>query len=282
MAEEVTLTDDKRRSMCPPPDIVVDDVPLELNEAESRELQQQDVDTPVRHLRIDWPSSSIKGVYAIGPSVPHAHPPLYDMPAAEDVENNAASAVFRSKSSPINATVIVLHGQGQCTPYTPNSGAGANGAGSTEAQPSVADPMQLLSAMRKNTVYVSAKTRTNSACVHVPSYVGRKPLHIKVQSHSGNAMVILPHSFNGLISYSVDNGTFGMSRGAASHAQHLDAKQSKRKGTIRMVVDPDLPAWMTGNGRRGDLCEISTRTGRLFVCMSGEKKPSGSKACIIC
>ena len=90
-------------------ELIEDDVPPELIEAESRELEAQDSDTPVRHLRIDWPSSSIKGCFVIGPSVPHVHPPLYDMPNSQDVENNASSAVFQSRSSPINATVIVLH-----------------------------------------------------------------------------------------------------------------------------------------------------------------------------
>ena len=251
---------------------IEDDVPPELIEAESRELEAQDSDTPVRHLRIDWPSSSIKGCFVIGPSVPHVHPPLYDMPNSTDVENNASSAVFQSKSSPINATVIVLHGHGQRTPHT----------GSAESQPEQSDPMQLLKAVRKNTVFVQARTQHNSACIHVPTYAGRKPLHIKVQAHSGNATVILPHSFNGLISWSVENGSFNMSPGAASHAQRVDNNPSKRHGTMRMIVDPDLPAWMTGNGRRGDVCQISTHTGRVYVCMSGEKRSSGKKGCVIC
>ena len=201
-------------------EMVADDVPPELLEAESRELVQQDTDTPVRHLRIDWPSSSIKGVYAIGSSVPHANPPLYDAPDVKDVEGNATSAVFTSRRSPINVTVLVLHGQGQRTPHTPSS----------EAPPDVGDPMQLLEVERKNTVFVSARTHLNSACVHVPSYAGRKPLHIKVQTHSGNATVILPHSFNGLLTWKVEAGLFHMSPGAASHAMRLDDKEYRHHG----------------------------------------------------
>ena len=253
-------------------EMVADDVPPELLEAESRELVQQDTDTPVRHLRIDWPSSSIKGVYAIGSSVPHANPPLYDAPDVKDVEGNATSAVFTSRRSPINVTVLVLHGQGQRTPQTPSS----------EAPPDVGDPMQLLEVERKNTVFVSARTHLNSACVHVPSYAGRKPLHIKVQTHSGNATVILPHSFNGLLTWKVEAGLFHMSPGAASHAMRLGDKEHRHHGMFRMVADPDLPSWMTAQGRRGDVCEIKVHTGRIYVCMSGEKKSSAAKGCVIC
>lgn len=253
-------------------EMVADDVPPELLEAESRELVQQDTDTPVRHLRIDWPSSSIKGVYAIGSSVPHANPPLYDAPDAKDVEGNATSAVFTSRRSPINVTVLILHGQGQRTPQTPSS----------EAPPDVGDPMQLLEVERKNTVFVSARTHLNSACVHVPSYAGRKPLHIKVQTHSGNATVILPHSFNGLLTWKVEAGLFHMSPGAASHAMRLGDKEHRHHGMFRMVADPDLPSWMTAQGRRGDVCEIKVHTGRIYVCMSGEKKSSAAKGCVIC
>lgn len=78
-----------------------------------------------------------------------------------------------------------------------------------------------------------------------------------------------------MISWKMDTGTPNLSPGAKKLAQHLDSAANKHSGTIRMVADPDLPGWMTGNGRRGDVCEISTKTGRLVVCISGEKAALG-------
>ncbi|KAL4399646.1 hypothetical protein ACI68E_004029 [Malassezia pachydermatis] len=253
-------------------DIDDDGVPPELEEAESREIAKQESDTPVRHLRIDWPSASIKGRYAIGASVPDMRPPLYDMPSHKDMAENASSAVFLTKSSPINATVHVLHGQGQS----------ATQALKTMPPPEPVNHLQLLKTVRNNTVLIEGRSSRNSVCLHVPAYVGRRPLHIKAHTQTGNVTVILPHSFNGVIQWHVETGTFHMSPNAASHCQRLDSHQSKRHGTAKFVVDPDLPAWMTAHGRRGDICELYANTGRLYVCMSGEKKPSGAQGCVIC
>lgn len=245
-------------------------VPPELDELEARELQQQDADPPVRHLRIDWPSSSIKGRFAIGPSVPDRQPPLYDMPAPNDVSQNSASAVFLTKTSPINVTVHVLHGQGSQTPrdMAPESGA--------------PNPVQVLQTMQRQAVFISGKSSRNSVCLHVPYYVGRKPLCIRASSHSGNVTVILPHTFNGLISWNTETGVVSLSPQVTERTQRLDSEPSKKRGTVKMVADPDLPQWMTAQGRRGDACEVSSHSGRIYVCLSGERNVLGSKNCIIC
>ncbi|WFD28915.1 hypothetical protein MNAN1_003931 [Malassezia nana] len=218
-------------------------VPPELEELEARELQQQDADPPVRHLRIDWPSSSIKGRFAIGPSVPDRQTPLYDMPAPNDVSQNSASAVFLTKTSPINVTVHVLHGQGSHTPrdVSPESGA--------------LNPVQVLQTMQRQAVFVSGKSSRNSVCLHVPYYVGRKPLCIRASSHSGNVTVILPQTFNGLISWNTESGVVSLSPQVTERTQRLDSEPSKKRGTVKMAADPDLPPWMTAQGRRGDACE---------------------------
>lgn len=278
----MSSTAEHRRSVILVNDAPEDDVPPEADEMQERAIMHEDSEQPVRHLFIDWPSASIKGAYTIGASVPDAVPPLFDMPLPEVVQDNAASAVFKTRSSPINVVVNVLHGQGgQHTPFTPH-------AQSTPV-PSDAPSFNvgtLVDTMRKNTVFVSAKSVRNSVTVHVPQYYGRRPLHIRCKSTAGNGTcaantvtIMLPHSFNGLLSWRVETGTFHMSPAVSSHAKRLDSEQNKRHGTMKLVADPDLPAWMTGNGKRGDVCEISTNTGRLTVCMSGEKKDS--HGCIV-
>lgn len=92
--------------------------------------------------------------------------------------------------------------------------------------------------------------------------------------------VAIPRSFNGMLSWRVETGTFHMSPEVSSHAKRLDAEQNKRHGTIKLVADPDLPAWMTGNGKRGDVLELSTKTGRLVVYMTGEKKMA-AHGCVV-
>lgn len=92
--------------------------------------------------------------------------------------------------------------------------------------------------------------------------------------------VYLPHSFNGLLSYSVENGNLHLSPEARAHATRIGNEQSKRRGTLKVSVPPELPAWMTGNGKRGDVCELTTNTGRLTVCMAGEKV--GGHGCVVC
>lgn len=246
-----------------------DDVPPGLAEAEARELRRQETDPPVRHLRIDWPSSTIKGRFAIGPNVPDMQPPLYDMPSSQDAQQNASSAVFLSRTSPINVTVQVLYGQGtQSSQGTPDL-SGMN-------------PVQALQEMQRQAVFVSGKSTHNSVCLHVPQYVGRRPLHIRASSSSGHVTVVLPHSFNGLIRWNTESGLVSMSPLVHARTQRLDSEPSKKRGTAKMVVDPDLPSWMTGQGRRGDVCELSTNSGRLYVCLSGDKPQLGSKNCVIC
>lgn len=270
MASHASTAEHRRSVMIP--QIETDDgVPADIDDAPHRSILDEDGDQPVRHLYIDWPGASIKGTYTIGASVPDVSPPLYDLPLREVVQDNAASAVFHSRTSPIQVTVNVMHGHGGHSPYTPQTPY-------TRDTPQVS-PALLSDSMRKNNVFVSAKSVRNSVTVHVPQYVGRRPLHIRCQSTTGNVTVVLPHSFNGMLSWRVETGTFHMSPGVTSHAKRLDAGTNKRQGTAKMVVDPDLPAWMTGNGKRGDVCELSTNTGRLTVVMSGEKKGAG---CVVC
>ncbi|WFD21215.1 hypothetical protein MCAP1_003476 [Malassezia caprae] len=206
-----------------------DAVPPEIAEAEASELQRHATDPPVRHLRIDWPSSTIKGRFAIGPSVPDMQPPLYDMPSPQDVQQNASSAVFLSRTSPINVTVQVLHGQGTHM---------------SQGAPDVSkmNPVQALQAMQRQAVFVSGKSTHNSVCLHIPQYVGRKPLHIRATSSSGHATVVLPHSFNGLIRWNTESGTVSMSPLVHARTQRLDSEPTKKRGTAKMVVDPDLAA----------------------------------------
>ena len=254
-----------------------DDVPDEITEVESRELVNQEAETPVRHLHIDWSNSSIKGVFAIGAAVPDMRPPLYDMPLPDVVNNNAASAVFRTRTSPINVSVQVLHCRGQdaSTP-DPNPSASA-----------------LSNATRRNTVLINAKSWRNSVCVHVPTYYGRKPLHLVAETHAGNGTlylavaltpvtVVLPRSFNGMLRWRVDAGLFTMSSGLAEHAKRLDAEPFKHHGTHQIYASESLPGWMTGNNRRGDVCEIYTHAGRIFVCQCGENKKVTKENCVIC
>ncbi|WFD24959.1 hypothetical protein MEQU1_003666 [Malassezia equina] len=244
-------------------------VPSDLEDAETRELQRQETDPPVRHLRIDWPSSTIKGRFAIGPSVPDMQPPLYDMPSSQDVELNSSSAVFLSKTSPINVVVQVLHGQGSQTPHSAPDTTGMN-------------PVQVLQTMQRQAVYVYGKSSHNSVCLHIPQYVGRKPLHVRASSSSGHVTVVLPHSFNGLLRWNTEVGIVGFSPLVTARTQRLDSEPTKKRGTSKVVVDPDLPGWMTAQGRRGDVCEISTHSGRLYVCFSGENPSLAAKNCIIC
>ncbi|WFC96414.1 hypothetical protein MBRA1_003071 [Malassezia brasiliensis] len=241
-----------------------DEVPPDADDAQIRTYMNEDSEQPVRHLFIDWPSASVKGLYTIGACMPDVSPPLFDMPLPEVVQDNAASAVFKTRSSPINVTVNILHGQGgglvpQSTPQVPN---------------------KLAESMRKNTVFVSGKSVSNSVTINVPNYVGRRPLHIRCKSTAGNVTVAIPRSFNGMLSWRVETGTFHMSPEVSSHAKRLDAEQNKRHGTMKLVADPDLPAWMTGNGKRGDVLEISTKTGRLIVYMAGEKKMT-AHGCVV-
>ncbi|KAI3617123.1 hypothetical protein CBS9595_003032 [Malassezia furfur] len=247
-----------------------DEVPPDADDAQVRAYMNEDSEQPVRHLFIDWPSASVKGLYTIGASMPDVSPPLFDLPLPEIVQDNAASAVFKTRSSPINVTVNILHGQGggSITPYTPQVGQSTPSGGSAPTL----TPNTLTESMRKNTVFVSAKSVSNSVTVNVPQYVGRRPLHILT--------VVMPRSFNGMLSWRVETGTFHMSPEVSSHAKRLDAEQNKRHGTMKLVADPDLPAWMTGNGKRGDVLEISTKTGRLVVYMAGEKKMA-AHGCVV-
>ena len=150
-----------------------DEVPPDADDAQVRAYMNEDSEQPVRHLFIDWPSASIKGLYTIGASLPDVSPPLFDMPLPEVVQDNAASAMFKTRSSPINVTVNILHGQGgSITPYTPQPGQLSTPAGSSAP---TLTPNSLAESMRKNTVFVSAKSVSNSVTVNVPQYVKRRP-----------------------------------------------------------------------------------------------------------
>ena len=161
-----------------------DEVPPDADDAQVRAYMNEDSEQPVRHLFIDWPSASVKGLYTIGASMPDVSPPLFDLPLPEIVQDNAASAVFKTRSSPINVTVNILHGQGggSITPYTPQVGQSTPSGGSAPTL----TPNTLTESMRKNTVFVSAKSVSNSVTVNVPQYVGRRPLHIRCKSTAGN------------------------------------------------------------------------------------------------
>lgn len=160
-----------------------DEVPSDVDEVQARILADEDSDVPVRHLFIDWPSASVKGTYTIGAGCPDASPPLYDMPKPEVVHDNAASAVFKTRSSPINVTVHVLHGTGagsqQRTPLVPPQTP-------PQADGVHVNPAALSETLQKNTVFVHAKSVRNSVTVRVPQYVGRRPLHIRCKSTAGN------------------------------------------------------------------------------------------------
>ncbi|WFD32886.1 hypothetical protein MSPP1_003939 [Malassezia sp. CBS 17886] len=238
-------------------------VPHEYEEPASGVASPLVGEPPVRHLFIDWPSSSIKGTFAIGAGAPDASPPLYDLPQSDVVARNAASAVFYSRTSPVHVVVQIQHAK--ATPTPPPEGPPAPAA-SPAASPT---------SLRQNTVYVSARSVRNSVHVQVPQYVGRLPLHIRCQSTTGNVTVVLPFTFNGMLSWKVDTGTMSMSPGVEERAQRLDARHVKRHGTAKIGAPPELPPWMTANGKRGDLCEISTNTGRLSVCFCGEKAAQG-------
>ncbi|PKI82599.1 hypothetical protein MVES1_003854 [Malassezia vespertilionis] len=144
------------------PDTAASDcMPRDVDARQLRALSEEDAEPAVRHLYIDWPSASIKGTFTIGANVPDMSPPLYDLPKPDVVQQNAASAVFHSRSSPVNVVVNVLHG-----------------APTLDAPP-------FNDALRKS-VFVKARSVRNSACVHVPIYVGRRPLHIRCSSTTGN------------------------------------------------------------------------------------------------
>ena len=132
-------------------------------------------DRPVRHLAIKWPNASIRGTFAIGAAAPEATPPLYDMPKREIVQENAASAVFSTKTSPINVTVNVLNG----------------GIAEADTSPSPSQPttpgggLSLGPLNSKKTIFICAKTFRNSVYVRVPHYVGKYPLHIRCKATTG-------------------------------------------------------------------------------------------------
>ncbi|WFD45176.1 hypothetical protein MPSI1_003854 [Malassezia psittaci] len=274
----MSSTASHRQSVYMKNDMAEDDVPEDVHEAQARALFHEDNEQPVRHLFIDWPASSIKGAFTIGASVPDAVPPLFDMPLAEVTQQNAASAVFKTRSSPINVVVNVVHGQGgQHTPFAAHT---PQPATPPVAKTDTLNPSTLIDSMRKNAVFISAKSVSNSVTVHVPEYFGRRPLHIRCKSTAGHVTVMLPPSFNGMISWRSETGTIQTSKDVTSHVKRLDADQNKRHGTMKFVADPDLPAWMTGNGRRGDVCELITKTGRISVYMSGEKKKANT-GCVV-
>lgn len=72
-----------------------------------------------RHLRIEQQHNSIKGTYAISPSVPDGTgPPVFDMPLETDRQEYASSARFESVTSAVNVEVNVFgdgygHGNGK-------------------------------------------------------------------------------------------------------------------------------------------------------------------------
>lgn len=60
-----------------------------------------------RHIRIEQPSQSIKGVFCISPVVDDLHPPIYDKPCETQLNNCSSSAWFEGRSGPVNVTVVV-------------------------------------------------------------------------------------------------------------------------------------------------------------------------------
>ena len=261
----------------------------EMDQATLKEHPAED--EPVRHLCIDWPSSSIKGNYTIGATARDMLPPLYDMPARDVTEENATSAVFRSRLSVIHVTVNVLHGlatdsaPSQATPPggTPQSSHSQLSTPQSETPPSTGSPrgkpgLSLGSLRNTNTVFISAKSSRNSVSVCVPRYVGRRPLHIKARSSTGNVCVMLPETFNGMVSWFVEAGTFSMSPGIEERFHRLDSAPGRRHGTAKIVPAASETGWTTANGKRGDVCEISTSTGRLYLCTAVEN-PRGM--CVI-
>lgn len=246
-----------------------DAVPTSVAESELRELKLEEVDTPVRHLRIEWPRTSIKGRFAIGSSVPEKQPPLYDSPDDKDVKMHSASAVFQSKSSPVHVVVYVLQGSGTQTPH------GSHGP-SAPPPPSAKAAHESLST---SPVLVHARSTHGSVVTHVPQYAGKRPLHVQAHSAMNNVTVILPRSFNGVLSWKTESGSMTLSPEAVTRTS-VSAKLG-RSGTIKFAAESDLPSWMTGGGRRGDMCELSTKGGRLYVCMSGERSRENGAGCVI-
>lgn len=61
-----------------------------------------------RHVRIEQPSHSIKGRYAIGPAAVDHWPPLFDLPAEEVVRKSSSSASFETRSSAIAVEVWIM------------------------------------------------------------------------------------------------------------------------------------------------------------------------------
>ncbi|CDR98960.1 uncharacterized protein SPSC_06254 [Sporisorium scitamineum] len=210
-----------------------------------------------RHIYIDWPNASIKKTLAIGASAPDASPPIYDRPRAEDEENNAASCVLVTKSSPISATVhIVKEAKTQAT---------------TESGKKSAE----------KPILVSAKTGSvGSISLSVPSYHGARPLNIRAKSYNGNITIHLPTSFCGLLNWTSETGTLKVSKTMQQRFKSLDNPPHKHRGTAKIVPS-------TASGLRGDVCTVTNRHGSITIKEYDEGSGSaggeagGDKSCVI-
>lgn len=216
-----------------------------------------------RHIHIDWPNSSIKKTITIGASAPNASPPVYDRPEAEDEANFAASCVLSTKSSPINATVVILKEkkapESASTPPVPSS-----------------TTSHLNKALTEKPILITAHTRSvGSITLTVPEYIGARPLHIWAKSASGNITIFLPTSFSGLLNWSSDTGTLKLSSTVQQRFQSLDSEPHKHKGLARIIPS-------TASGMRGDVLNLTSNHGTITIKEYGEaSSKSDSKSCII-
>ncbi|WFD34308.1 hypothetical protein MCUN1_001147, partial [Malassezia cuniculi] len=177
---------------------------------------------PMRHLRIDWPHSSIKGTFVIGARAPDLSPPAFDLPRDEITGPNSTSAEFSTRTCTINTTVVVL-------------------SGTDDAAPKSAAPLSL----RTNPAHVNCHTSSGNIVIAIPHYVGKEPLHIRCETGSGNVCVGIPPSFNGLLSWNTEGGSFEVSPGLRERYMRLDSEPRKRHGTAKISADPSAPAWAT-------------------------------------
>ncbi|TKY86125.1 hypothetical protein EX895_004950 [Sporisorium graminicola] len=188
-----------------------------------------------RHIYIDWPKASIKKTLAIGASAPDASPPIYDRPRVQDEEENAASCVLVTKSSPIQATVHIVK--------EPKAQSATTDSSKTKQKP----------------ILVSAKTGSvGSISLTIPTYHGARPLNIRAKSYSGNITIYLPTSFSGLLTWTSETGTLKVSKTMQHRFKSLDNPPHKHRGTAKIAPS-------TASGLRGDVCTISNHHGSITI-----------------
>ncbi|PWN46170.1 hypothetical protein IE81DRAFT_344225 [Ceraceosorus guamensis] len=272
-----------------------------------------------RHIRIEQPSQSIKGIYCISPLVADLHPPIYDRPCDTQLENCSSSAWFEGRGSPVNVTVVVQgDGDEEAHAKVKEAAQNENLEQLTLQSEKVVGQRKVGGATEKRRpVGIHAKSYMGSVRVAIPQYTLSTPLTIRLKSKSGDVHLFLPPSFSGMLSWSTETGKLKLSKAIQERYEELGEKH-KHRGVGRLKSagwtkvknnhqQPPRPQSASGSapasnrssmhlgphevaskaeavegirGTRGDSAELITARGDIHIYEAGEA--TNSTNCIIC